>query len=64
MSITYNIFKKQKKNTLLIYRQFVRPSTNRCNNGFDQKTTSDGDFCADFPPLRLKWKKGAGKGRK
>jgi len=22
-----------------------------------KKTTNDGDFCADFPPLRLKWKK-------
>jgi len=22
-----------------------------------QKKTNDGDFCADFPPLRLKWKK-------
>ena len=31
---------------------------------FWPKTTNDGDFCADFPPLRLKWKKGAGKGRK
>jgi len=29
-----------------------------------KKTTNDGDFCADFPPLRLKWKKGAGKGKK
>jgi len=27
------------------------------NDGFDQKTTNDGDFCVDFPPLRLKWRK-------
>jgi len=52
------VFSKTPPLTNLSSLIAASPSLPRqCNDGFDQKTTNDGDFCADFPPLRLKWKK-------